>query len=83
MRRKNSNLIFGLIIVSLIFVSLMGLVLAHGGESTSSYDGNMMSGVYGDMGGMGFLGWILVIVVIIALVLFIVWMIKNLKENKK
>ena len=84
MKSKNFNLTFNLMIISALFVSLMGFILAHGGgEVTNSYNENMMSGDYGNMFGMGFLGFLIIVLVIIALILFIAWMIKNLKENKK
>ena len=83
MKSRNFNLIFNTSIISFMFVSLIGLVLAHGGEITNSYNENMMSWYYGSMFGIGFLGWILMIVITVALILFIIWMIKNLKKNKK
>ena len=83
MKNKKFNLILSVLIMSLLFINLIGLGLAHGGEIASSYDENMMSDAYGGMFGIGFFGWILMIVVVIALILFIAWMIKNLKKDKK
>jgi uncharacterized membrane protein len=78
MKVKNKLSLFGLSVLSLV-----GLVLADGGDGVSGgcFGPGMMGGTWG-YGGMLF-GWLFSALTLVALVLLIVWLIKQIENSGK